>query len=479
MTQRNLQYPRLLQPFITVMFVILLLPGLSLAQLPDIDKQASEEQDIEYFVDYASFQAQDDQVVFEVYLLIPRNQLSFVKSDSLDRYVARGFVQVGLAQSDSIRYLDRWSINDSAENLEDVRDTQSIPDATYFKVPEGRYNLIVQVIDLNEKSRGLHKEPITLSRFDEDKLTISDIEFASMVELADEKTIFTKAKRNVVPNASLTFGAGTPVLYSYAEIYNFEHPAAQDSFLVQYSVLDLNNAEVKTPISVTRKKAGTSNIDIGGLNIIGLPSGIYFYRISVEDLASGEVATRSKKFYVYKPGEQTQPISFSSLAQDYGAMEEPQLDEVYDTMSPLLTGKEKRNYRKAGIEGKRNLLVQFWEKRDPDPSTEINELQIEYSNRLEYVKRNFGNQQIASHKSDRGRVYLLYGEPDEVERNPVGVSTKPHEIWMYHSIQGGVEFIFVDRTGFGQYQLVHSTARNELYDPNWRRFIETNPTSTF
>lgn len=74
-------------------------------------------------------------------------------------------------------------------------------------------------------------------------------------------------------------------------------------------------------------------------------------------------------------------------------------------------------------------------------------------------------------RTDRGRVLLLYGRPDEIERNPSSIDTKPYETWFYYSLDGGVKFIFGDVSGFGEYELMHSTHRNEIQDPNWRARI--------
>jgi hypothetical protein len=73
------------------------------------------------------------------------------------------------------------------------------------------------------------------------------------------------------------------------------------------------------------------------------------------------------------------------------------------------------------------------------------------------------------YRSDRGRVYIVYGAPDDVERHPNEVDSKPYEIWSFHNIQGGVIFVFVQRNQGGDYDLVHSTHRNELHDENWDR----------
>ena len=77
-------------------------------------------------------------------------------------------------------------------------------------------------------------------------------------------------------------------------------------------------------------------------------------------------------------------------------------------------------------------------------------------------------------KTDRGRVYLINGEPDEVDYNANDYNTKPYEVWTYHSIEGGVEFIFGDITGYNDYEILHSTKRGELRDDNWQRRITVN-----
>jgi hypothetical protein len=75
-------------------------------------------------------------------------------------------------------------------------------------------------------------------------------------------------------------------------------------------------------------------------------------------------------------------------------------------------------------------------------------------------------------QTDRGRVYLLYAEPDDVQRFPSSDNGKPYEIWNYNQIESGVVFVFIDRNGFGDYQLVHSTKRGELQDESWQKYLQ-------
>jgi hypothetical protein len=71
------------------------------------------------------------------------------------------------------------------------------------------------------------------------------------------------------------------------------------------------------------------------------------------------------------------------------------------------------------------------------------------------------------YRTDRGRVYIVYGPPDDIERHPNESDTKPYEIWTYNSIQGGVEFDFLQKVQGSDYELVNSTVRSELHDDTW------------
>lgn len=87
------------------------------------------------------------------------------------------------------------------------------------------------------------------------------------------------------------------------------------------------------------------------------------------------------------------------------------------------------------------------------------------------VNNSFSTLKIKGYKSDRGYVFLKYGPPNEIEKFPFTQQYYPYEIWHYYSTnnQYNVDFIFYSRdlvTNF--YQLIHSTAKDELYDPRWK-----------
>ena len=75
-------------------------------------------------------------------------------------------------------------------------------------------------------------------------------------------------------------------------------------------------------------------------------------------------------------------------------------------------------------------------------------------------------------RTDRGRVLILYGEPSEIDRKASTDRSKPYEIWYYYQIENSVQFVFIDRSGFGDYVLVHSTKRGEVQDESWEQYLK-------
>ncbi len=101
---------------------------------------------------------------------------------------------------------------------------------------------------------------------------------------------------------------------------------------------------------------------------------------------------------------------------------------------------------------KANRFRAFWARLDPTPGTERNERMEEYYYRVDYANRRFGvGRSNAGWNTDRGEVLIRFGEPDFVQRHPYAVGARPYEVWEYPRLHR--RFIFIDETGFGDYEL--------------------------
>lgn len=94
----------------------------------------------------------------------------------------------------------------------------------------------------------------------------------------------------------------------------------------------------------------------------------------------------------------------------------------------------------------------FWRMRDPIPATSTNEAMLEYLSRLQTANEAWRSGLRPGWQSDRGRVFVTLGPPNDIEQNPMPGPTQAYEVWTY---QRGKQFqiLFVDRIGFNNYQL--------------------------
>lgn len=120
------------------------------------------------------------------------------------------------------------------------------------------------------------------------------------------------------------------------------------------------------------------------------------------------------------------------------------------------------------IERLQKFFYSFWAKRSP---TDPQGAWEAYHKKVQYVQAHYGSPVIQGFRTDRGRVYLKYGEPTSVTEVPFDPQSYPYEIWHYYVIgeQTNVKFIFYNRDLISNnYELLHSDMIGETYDPAWQ-----------
>ncbi|HJZ62939.1 MAG TPA: GWxTD domain-containing protein [Candidatus Acidoferrum sp.] len=141
------------------------------------------------------------------------------------------------------------------------------------------------------------------------------------------------------------------------------------------------------------------------------------------------------------------------------------LKEELDAFKRLSTNEE----REAFIEI-------FWQRRNPNPDSTVNEFREEHYRRIAYANEHFASG-IPGWKTDRGHIYIVWGPPDEIDSHPTGgtydrpayegggsTTTYPWEIWRYRHMETvgeNVELEFVDTTGTGEYRLTRDPGEKD------------------
>ena len=140
-----------------------------------------------------------------------------------------------------------------------------------------------------------------------------------------------------------------------------------------------------------------------------------------------------------------------------------------EDVSYVITNEERTAFKALKTDEEREQFIeQFWLRRDPTPDTVDNEFKEEHYARIAYANERFASG-IPGWKTDRGRIYIIWGKPDEIESHPSGgtydrpieqgggqTSTFPFEVWRYRYIEGiGNEVLleFVDPSMSGEYRL--------------------------
>ena len=125
------------------------------------------------------------------------------------------------------------------------------------------------------------------------------------------------------------------------------------------------------------------------------------------------------------------------------------INEIIGVMRYILPISDIKLIKDMNSDDKMDYITNYWTDKDPDSTTQENELLIEFTNRVKFVNTNFSDLS-KGWRSDRGRIYILYGEPERVESYS-NQSDGIYEIWEYPS---GIKFIFLDRNGFGNFILI-------------------------
>ena len=128
----------------------------------------------------------------------------------------------------------------------------------------------------------------------------------------------------------------------------------------------------------------------------------------------------------------------------------------------IIDERERAAFKALTTDEERNKFIeQFWLRRDPTPGAPENAFKQEHYRRIAYANEHFAAITLPGWKTDRGRIYIIFGPPDELESHPSGDNDRraPFEEWLYHHIQGvgdNVMFGFTDPLFSREYRLTQN-----------------------
>ena len=438
--------------------------------------------DVEFYLDYCRFQGPDNQPYIEVYLSIDATSVSYKKAAN-DQWQSSTNIQLKLSQLEG---------KDSTSTFTDNYNLLSpfIPDTTIehtrqnfvemrrIPLKPGKYTLQVIMKDnLDDASTAVaNVADFEVSQPEANAFHFSDLEFVARIAKSTEENIMVKNGYEIVPFGINSNFVDQKKLGFYLELYHADQ-VFQDDYYAQATIIQGDQALLM--YDLTRKKSPQA-IDVfsGDFDVQKLPSQTYKLQIKLFNKSVPEGKVLFKTFYVanskYVPEMEEYTVNHSgaSLFNEYS---EEQLDYYIKTLIHISTEGEIR-FSKAleTFDDKRNYLYTFWKKR-LTPDKEVKWLWKGHLAALDYVNEQFKSVLRAGWQTERGRVFLKYGIPNDVERFPREADQLPHEIWKYDNLgaQNRIIFVFLDDDlATDEYPLIHSNKYGEIQNFGWESMLE-------
>jgi GWxTD domain-containing protein len=325
-----------------------------------------------------------------------------------------------------------------------------------------------------------------LSTFVSDSIFFSGLEFATSITpatSADKKKYPDLIKNGllVVPYVSDFFPSSVKSLSYYLEIYNTDKILKNEPFLLKVYLENAESLEILPKyVYYFRKQSAPALVAASKIDIETLPSGKYNLVFEVRDKKNNLKYQKRFLFGRSNPKIDRQlldtlpdvKIDTTFVAEIPGDSLLEYIKYLYPISNPMELSFAKTQLKAGDVKMMRNYFYVFWLRRNSkDPGKEWKK----YLAQVKYVNENFSTQIKKGYETDRGRVYLQYGSPDDVITEEHDPGLVPYQIWYYYHLKGqnNAKFVFYNPDlNYNGYVLLHSTAKGEVYLPNWKAYLD-------
>jgi GWxTD domain-containing protein len=292
-----------------------------------------------------------------------------------------------------------------------------------FTLPPGDYRVEVSVEDLNGKRRSKAVGEIEVPEFAVGSLGLGDLEFG--------------------------FCGGDSI---FVPLPSRRYEADLERMCVRGAVYDRGAEGTGRPVQLTWQVRGENGETAarGESTLVVAREAQVVLKPAVADLFLGTytLELEAKEGDRRWRAERTFEVETLSLPRGQA------YTTVVEILSYVATDAEYEAMKAATTDAQRETAWRtFWGRRDPSPDSPRNEAMIEFFRRVRAANRNFTGQSIAGWRTDRGRIFIRHGAPDQVEERAATFYEPPVQIWHYYRLNR--RYIFADREGFGRYELIY------------------------
>lgn len=346
-----------------------------------------------------------------------------------------------------------------------------------FPLDNGEYQMEISIMDMNSGDV-LPTETVTVElNYPDDVPSISDILLFDSYAKASTPSECTKSGYDLLPRVYPFYGTNDSKLNFYAELYNSDKLYDEGKFLVNYYIETVESSNHMQNFSFTKRyDVGKANILLNTIDISELPSGNYFLVVEMRDRSNTLICSNSCFFQRSNPGKgfEMDDLSSLSIANTFvsGIMDLDTLRQYIRFLDPICTELE-RDYSSSlvkteDVKTMQQFLFNFWSSRSPmNPKQGFND----YLAAVRRVNMSFKTSSYPGYRTDRGYVFLKYGQPDRIMQEPNEPGAYPYEIWHYYAVanQRNKRFVFMAKdSAANDYHLIHSDVVGEINNPRWQ-----------
>jgi len=316
---------------------------------------------------------------------------------------------------------------------------EDIADHLDFQLPPSKYRVEVAVTDLVAERTSATAVPIEVPSAPPGLVWFSDLTLGTIEPSAAQGASF-------VLNPSRRYGDNIVAFAASGEIFDRRPERTADStYRLYYKVAGEGGEQVAAGDTTVAKQAGRTSFRLRP-RLATLGAGPYRLTVAMNvppKPGSKEKNTTIRRDKSFDVDQSRATMGFAS-AQSVEVLRYIATKEENEEIGKLTQEEARKTYWDA-----------FWRRRDPTPETPENEARDAFYQRVQYANQHFATGG-PGWKTDMGRIYIVFGRPDEVVRNPFNFDRPPEEIWYYYRDRR--TFVFVDRDGFGRYDLVSTPA---------------------
>jgi GWxTD domain-containing protein len=404
-------------------------------------------------VDFSSFaDSTSGKTRLEVYYKLRNAGFTFVKKEG--EYRAGYELEIFVTGPDGREAASRRAREEfSVKTYDQTQSEESFRvNAAHFALFPDDYKVKVQVTDQASGEVSATSRKVHLPDYRRGPLAASGLvligDFADSAELP----LFKKEGRTVIPSVSRIFGPPDSALNFYFEIYR--NRDGLDSCQAAFEVTQrYHGTWVRETLRVALEKSPVPVF--ADLPVGQLPPGDYRLKLALRE-GKKELAHQEADFRINWNWK-------AALTHNF--------PDVLEILSYFSRESDLKTLKKAPPEKRAETWEGFWKERDPTPATEENEARREFERRVRFTDAYFSHMGLPGWKSDMGKIYIRYGDPDQVDEDPTGLrNTNPYvddfsrtntsrirqtghptQTWYYFSVRRA--FSFEDVTGHGSWVL--------------------------